>query len=115
MPPAAVVGMDLTGVVIPVSESAVITRKRSVIPPLPDEAYASPGLWEMRSPLESLPDDERGSASSSQISQASFSRLAKEPGKLASARLLLLFLEKRTLLQEHGRETGDEGREFCTK
>ena len=39
-----------------VSAGAVKARFHSVAPPLPDEAYASPGLWERRSPLENLPD-----------------------------------------------------------
>ena len=61
-PKGTFVVADLAGCADAVYVRAAPACRRSVAPPLPDEAYASPGLWEMRSPLETLPDGERGSA-----------------------------------------------------
>ena len=61
-PKGTFVVADLMDCGIAVCVNAAIPCEHSVAPPLPNEAYASPGLWEMRFPLESLPDGERGSA-----------------------------------------------------
>ena len=55
-PKGTFVVADLAGCADAVYVRAAPACRRSVAPPLPDEAYASPGLWEMRSPLETLPD-----------------------------------------------------------